>query len=250
MEAWLRDRGRPARVPRHVVDLQRRAECDAHHRSPRPGSARGTERGRSDGWEGVPPHGGAGADRGRRSVRRDPRRVRGGGRVRAPSSSVTRSGALARDRGGRRSTRALAARSGHARGPAAREGSRLRGAGHTARRHPGQARARVGRACGQAFRGCPRARAPGRASARAETGRARVRPWRGRAPRCSTAVGRSDRGQGDLGRSEPDPRRTVGLGWIRREPEDAFPDVLRAGRVTARVVPTPFYDPQGDRLRG
>ena len=44
--------------------------------------------------------------------------------------------------------------------------------------------------------------------------------------------------------------RTVGLGWIRREPEDAFPDVLRAGRVTARVVPTPFYDPEGDRLRG
>lgn len=44
--------------------------------------------------------------------------------------------------------------------------------------------------------------------------------------------------------------RTVGLGWIRREPEDAFPDVLRVGRVTARVVPTPFYDPEGDRLRG
>ena len=44
--------------------------------------------------------------------------------------------------------------------------------------------------------------------------------------------------------------RSIGLGWIRREPEGAFPDELRAERVTARVVPTPFYDPAGDRLRG
>ena len=151
MEAWLRDRAeRPGSAPTSWTS--RPSGGDPGRRSPRPGSARGTD-GRSDRWGGVPPHGGAGADRGRRSVRRDPRRVRRGGRVRAPSSSVTRSGALARDRGGRRSTRALAARSGHARGPAAREGSRLRGAGHAARRHPGQARARVGRACGQAVRG-------------------------------------------------------------------------------------------------
>ena len=44
--------------------------------------------------------------------------------------------------------------------------------------------------------------------------------------------------------------RSIGLGWIRRDPEDPFPEELRAGRVNARVVPTPFYDPKGDRLRG
>ena len=44
--------------------------------------------------------------------------------------------------------------------------------------------------------------------------------------------------------------RSIGLGWIRREPEGPFPDELRADRVGARVVPTPFYDPAGDRLRG
>ena len=64
---------------------------------------------------------------------------------------------------------------------------------------------------------------------------------------CRRAIGS---GQGDLGRSEPGLDRTIGLGWIRREPEATFPEVLRAGRVVARVVPTPFYDPEGDRLRG
>ncbi len=44
--------------------------------------------------------------------------------------------------------------------------------------------------------------------------------------------------------------RSIGLGWIRRDPEGAFPEELRADRVAARVVPTPFYDPAGDRLRG
>jgi sarcosine oxidase subunit alpha len=44
--------------------------------------------------------------------------------------------------------------------------------------------------------------------------------------------------------------RSIGLGWIRREPGGAFPDTLNADRVTARVVPRPFLDPQGERLRG
>jgi sarcosine oxidase, subunit alpha len=44
--------------------------------------------------------------------------------------------------------------------------------------------------------------------------------------------------------------RSIGLGWIRCEPEGQFPEELRADRVAARVVPTPFYDPVGDRLRG
>jgi len=41
---------------------------------------------------------------------------------------------------------------------------------------------------------------------------------------------------------------SIGLGWIRRTPDGRFPDELRADRVRARVVPTPFYDPQGARL--
>jgi sarcosine oxidase subunit alpha len=44
--------------------------------------------------------------------------------------------------------------------------------------------------------------------------------------------------------------RSIGLGWIRREPGGEFPDVLRADRITARVVPTPFLDPEGERTRG
>jgi sarcosine oxidase subunit alpha len=44
--------------------------------------------------------------------------------------------------------------------------------------------------------------------------------------------------------------RSIGLGWIRRSPEGGFPGDLRADRVPARVVSTPFYDPAGNRLRG
>jgi sarcosine oxidase subunit alpha len=48
----------------------------------------------------------------------------------------------------------------------------------------------------------------------------------------------------------PTLERAIGLGWIRREPGGEFPDVLRADRITARVAPTPFLDPEGERLRG
>jgi sarcosine oxidase subunit alpha len=48
----------------------------------------------------------------------------------------------------------------------------------------------------------------------------------------------------------PTLERSIGLGWIRREPGGAFPDTLHADRVTAHVVPTPFLDPEGERLRG
>jgi sarcosine oxidase, subunit alpha len=40
----------------------------------------------------------------------------------------------------------------------------------------------------------------------------------------------------------------VGLGWVRAV-DGAFPDELTAGAVTATVSPTPFYDPDGVRLR-
>jgi sarcosine oxidase, subunit alpha len=46
--------------------------------------------------------------------------------------------------------------------------------------------------------------------------------------------------------------RPIGLGWIRASGH-GFPEVLDVagdGRVRARVVPTPFYDPAGERLRG
>jgi len=40
----------------------------------------------------------------------------------------------------------------------------------------------------------------------------------------------------------------VGLGWVRAV-DGAFPAQLTAGAVTATVSPTPFYDPEGMRLR-
>jgi sarcosine oxidase subunit alpha len=43
--------------------------------------------------------------------------------------------------------------------------------------------------------------------------------------------------------------RAIGLGWIRRDREEGFPDELLAGRARARVVSTPFYDPEGERVR-
>jgi len=42
--------------------------------------------------------------------------------------------------------------------------------------------------------------------------------------------------------------RSIGLGWIRSGPDGRFPDELRADRIGARVTPTPFYDPAGERL--
>jgi len=42
--------------------------------------------------------------------------------------------------------------------------------------------------------------------------------------------------------------REIGLGWLRAV-DGGFPSSLRAGDVPARVVPRPFYDPEGARLR-
>jgi glycine cleavage system aminomethyltransferase T len=42
--------------------------------------------------------------------------------------------------------------------------------------------------------------------------------------------------------------RAVGLGWLRAI-DGEFPSSLRGGDVTATVVPTPFYDPEGARVR-
>jgi glycine cleavage system aminomethyltransferase T len=43
--------------------------------------------------------------------------------------------------------------------------------------------------------------------------------------------------------------REIGLGWLRAV-DGVFPETLRADDVPARVVPRPFYDPEGARLRG
>jgi sarcosine oxidase, subunit alpha len=49
----------------------------------------------------------------------------------------------------------------------------------------------------------------------------------------------------------PTLERSIGLGWIRADSKGTFPTTLRAGDATsARVVPTPFYDPEGSRARG
>ena len=41
---------------------------------------------------------------------------------------------------------------------------------------------------------------------------------------------------------------TIGLGWLRAV-DGTFPTELVAGDAHAAVVPTPFYDPGGARLR-
>jgi sarcosine oxidase, subunit alpha len=41
---------------------------------------------------------------------------------------------------------------------------------------------------------------------------------------------------------------SIGLGWIRAR-DGVFPTELRSGDLTATVIPTPFYDPEGARLR-
>jgi glycine cleavage system aminomethyltransferase T len=44
--------------------------------------------------------------------------------------------------------------------------------------------------------------------------------------------------------------RAIGLGWVRTV-DGGFPERLETGSgATARVVPTPFYDPEGGRMRG
>jgi glycine cleavage system aminomethyltransferase T len=42
---------------------------------------------------------------------------------------------------------------------------------------------------------------------------------------------------------------TIAMGWLRGA-DGAVPTDLRAGGAPARIVPTPFYDPEGARLRG
>ena len=49
--------------------------------------------------------------------------------------------------------------------------------------------------------------------------------------------------------SSPVLDRAIGLGWIRGG-DEGFPTELRAGSTVGRVVPTPFYDPEGARVRG
>jgi sarcosine oxidase subunit alpha len=41
----------------------------------------------------------------------------------------------------------------------------------------------------------------------------------------------------------------IGLGWLRAV-DGAFPETLRSGAIGATVSPTPFYDPDGGRMRG
>jgi sarcosine oxidase subunit alpha len=42
--------------------------------------------------------------------------------------------------------------------------------------------------------------------------------------------------------------RSIGLAWVRAV-DGAFPSTFASGELTATVVPTPFYDPEGARLR-
>jgi glycine cleavage system aminomethyltransferase T len=40
----------------------------------------------------------------------------------------------------------------------------------------------------------------------------------------------------------------IGLGWLRAV-DGVFPERVRAGAVPATIVPRPFYDPEGARIR-
>ncbi len=62
-------------------------------------------------------------------------------------------------------------------------------------------------------------------------------------------VGDSIVGRVTSSASSPVLDRAIGLGWIRSG-DEGFPTELRAGSTVGRVVPTPFYDPEGARVRG
>ena len=149
--------------------------------------------------------------------------------------------------GGGRRPRHRAARAGRARRAAAGEGPRLPRTGHLARRPSRQARARMERGDGQArVRREDGAGADGGDPARAEVGGAAVRR---RSPAGRARLRRrAHRRARDVVRALGVAPAWIGLGWIRSV-EGVFPSNLRAGDVTARVVPTPFYDPEGARQR-
>jgi len=50
--------------------------------------------------------------------------------------------------------------------------------------------------------------------------------------------------------SSPSLGRSIGLAWIRTVDGELPVDDLRAGETRATIAPTPFYDPEGERLRG
>jgi len=62
-------------------------------------------------------------------------------------------------------------------------------------------------------------------------------------------VGDSIVGRVTSSASSPVLDRAIGLGWIRSGGEGLQTE-LRAGSTVGRVVPTPFYDPEGARIRG
>ena len=155
-----------------------------------------------------------------------------------------------RDRGGRSPSRSRAPRSRRAGSAPAREGPPLCRSGHVARRHAGQARTRLGRAPGGSVHRETSARAPRRDPAGAEAGRSGVRSRRCGAPGCPARTDGRIAGRVTSAARSPVLDRSIGLGWIRRAPGGGFPDDLRADRVAVRVVPTPFYDPEGNRLHG
>jgi glycine cleavage system aminomethyltransferase T len=45
-------------------------------------------------------------------------------------------------------------------------------------------------------------------------------------------------------------QRSIGLAWIRADDGELATGRFSVGDATASVVPTPFYDPEGARLRG
>jgi glycine cleavage system aminomethyltransferase T len=71
---------------------------------------------------------------------------------------------------------------------------------------------------------------------------------RGEAPVEGTPILVDDQIVGHVSGSWASPvlRKTVMLGWIKRQP---FPDKVEIDGREAVVTPTPFYDPEGARAR-
>ena len=180
---------------------------------------------------------------------RSPRGSSASSRSSSTIPEVAQRRALGRAAGGRRDLGHPSARARRARRPAPGEGPHLPRPGHAARRSSREARARLGgrRWPSRSFVGKARARADGDAPARAAAGRAPVR--RAAAARRAAHGRRARRRADHLVRRLRRRRRAIGLGWIRAV-DGAFPHRPGDRRTsTATVVSTPFYDPEGVRLR-
>ena len=168
--------------------------------------------------------------------------------LRAPPPAVAERRALGRAARGRARVGRPPPRPRRARRPAAGEGPHLPGAGHAARRPPGEARPGLGGGDGQTgVRRQGLAGTDGGAPARTPARRAPVRRHRRSAVRRSRSTAGSSAGSRRARTPPPSGRRSVSAGSAPSTARSRR--VLASGDLRATVTPTPFYDPEGVRLR-